>query len=284
MKNIKTYEMFISDKSESVNESLKSVVVGTMLSLSTLLSNDIKASVKTDSGPLYHRSTSLRSKLSGDYYYNVNKYPQYRDTLIKELSKIDIKDESLIKIFTHLRNDDINDLDIKSINRDLKQYCNLKSYDKLSKILNRIDNNELSNILSNINGIGNHNTEPELIILKFIKTLNMTIGSTDPKDNIKNSFTEEELIVLSLIALMLTIMTILMIKVDTINRRGGSGNFRTFTDEDKESLSDWERKRDELDKRNSDYRNSDEGKKSLSDWERKRDELDKRNSDYRNNR
>ena len=167
MKNIKTYEMFISDKSESANESLKSVVVGTMLSLSTLLSNDIKA----DSISNTKQQTSTTQ---GDKSFST--YQDLRRNLIEELKKVgDIDDASLSNVKQHLIYDPIESLNIKEVNTTLKKYCDKMGYKDLSFILSNISKIDIDSKISK-----EKYSENKKVLLGIIKTLNMD-ADTDTK-------------------------------------------------------------------------------------------------------
>jgi len=204
MKHLKTYESF----GEPTNENLKSIVAGTLLTISSLISNDIKGQqdMFDPANPIGYTNPMSPNNPSGImnpanpnslYYMNDNNtggdlyYTYYRDQMLKELSKIDIKDSTLIQIKNDLSKEDVLDVDVDKVTSELKQFCDNKGYSDLSSILGDVDDIDVDQL----NGMDKSDIEPLKKHLLEI-TYNLHRMSNDI-----NTYNIEKYICLSLLAI-----------------------------------------------------------------------------------
>ena len=204
MKHLKTYESF----GESTNENLKSIVAGTLFTISSLISKDIKGQQDMfDPGnPIGYTNPLSPNNPSGImnpanpnsiYYMNDDNtggslyYTYYRDQMLGELNKISIKDTLLSQIKNDLSKEDVLDVDVDKVTSELKQFCDSKGYTDLSSILEDVDDIDVDKL----NAMDKSDVEP---LKKHL--LNITYNLHRMSNDI-DTYNMDKYICLSLIAL-----------------------------------------------------------------------------------
>lgn len=218
MKKLKTFESFNND--EPVNESLKSVVAGTLLAITSLISKDIKGQqdMFDPTNPIGYTSPMSPNNPSGImnpanpnsiYYMNQDDnsgslyYTYYRDQILEELNAIDIKDTLLVKIKNDLSKEDVLDVDVDKVTSELKSFCNKQGYTDLSSILNDVDDIDVDKL--------NNMSEGDIKDLK--KHLIETIYNFKRMSNDIDSYNLSKYICLSLIAVLVFVILAFVIYV-----------------------------------------------------------------------
>ena len=180
MKYIKKYESF---STESVNENLKSVLAGVLLSLSTLAHADDNLFTPQN---IYTPGTLANTVIDPyDLYKNKDdnekplfEYEEDRNKILQALSKMDLKDSILIKLKGEL-SVDVEDINIKQVTQDLINYCNKNNFKDLSKILSG------ANIVIDQSNVKTVDVaEKKVHLLEIIKSLHEMESNIDANNNI----------------------------------------------------------------------------------------------------
>lgn len=218
MKRLKTFESFNND--ESVNENLKSVVAGTLLALTSLISKDAKGQQDMfDPGnPIGYTNPMSPNNPSGImnpanpnsiYYMNQDDnsgslyYTYYRDQILKELSAIDIKDTLLVQIKNDLSQEDVLDVDVDKVTAELKSFCDKQGFTDLSAILNDVDDID-------VDKLNDMNTSDIKSLKKHL--IEVTYDLKRMSDDI-DSYNLSKYICLSLIAVLVFIILAFVVAV-----------------------------------------------------------------------
>lgn len=178
MKYIKTFESY--NQSEKIDENLKSVIAGALLSLSTLLSN--KADAFGGHSSFSHTSHMLNPSNPVSPLRSYGNSDPSESEISREIDKMDIKDAELIKIKISIDDGIQSEQEFHNIVADLKKFANLKGYSNIIPILDEISlidfdrmkdskyNEELKNRLEEIIA----NLDEMKDIFKYDKELNIT--------------------------------------------------------------------------------------------------------------
>lgn len=202
MKYIKTFENH--RQSEKLDEGLKSVIAGALLSLSTIISSPVKGqndlldptnpigltnpasplSLTNPNSPMYG---GTRDPDNGPTSYDVNKIE-----ILQELDKIDIKDTTLIKVKSLIEKEPESKEDFNQILELLKEFAQNKGYtdvlpiiEEISKIdidkLNDVEYKEdakkrLQKIIIDLKEMRNYTSEQDILLWVFIGLIILSVS------------------------------------------------------------------------------------------------------------
>lgn len=202
MKYIKTFENH--RQSEKLDEGLKSVIAGALLSLSTIISSPVKGqndlldptnpigltnpasplSLTNPNSPMYG---GTRDPDDGPTSYDVNKIE-----ILQELDKIDIKDTTLIKVKSLIEKEPESKEDFNQILELLKEFAQNKGYadvlpiiEEISKIdidkLNDVEYKEdakkrLQKIIIDLKEMRNYTSEQDILLWFFIGLIILAVS------------------------------------------------------------------------------------------------------------
>lgn len=202
MKYIKTFEN--QRQSEKLDEGLKSVIAGALLSLSTIISSPVKgqndlldptnpigltnpASPLSLTNPNSLMYGGTRDPDDGPTSYDVNKIK-----ILQELDKIDIKDTTLIKVKSLIEKEPESKEDFNQILELLKEFAQNKGYtdvlpiiEEISKIdidkLNKVEYKEdakkrLQKIIIDLKEMRNYTSEQDILLWIFIGLIILAVS------------------------------------------------------------------------------------------------------------
>lgn len=199
MKYIKTFENY--RQSEKLDEGLKSVIAGALLSLSTIISSPVKGQndlldptnpigLTNPASPL--SLTNPNSLMYGDPDDGPTSYDVNKIEILQELDKIDIKDTTLIKVKSLIEKEPESKEDFNQILELLKEFAQNKGYtdvlpiiEEISKIdidkLNKVEYKEdakkrLQKIIIDLKEMRNYTSEQDILLWIFIGLIILAVS------------------------------------------------------------------------------------------------------------
>lgn len=134
MKHLKTFENY---QIETQNESLKSVILGALMTLSTLAHGQ---DLLNPANPISPLNPSNQSPSKEEIEFN-----QLREDILAEINSIRLDDSNLIKMKTELSKD-IHNIDVDKVIGELKSYCLTNNLTDLSEVMDTLSKVDISKL------------------------------------------------------------------------------------------------------------------------------------------
>jgi len=146
MKYIKTFESY--NNIESVDESMKSVISGALLGLSTLVSGPVSGkSILDPSNPMgITNPISPLNPLNNDESDELSSYDVHRVELLEELDKIDIKDANLLKVKSLIEREPSSKDEFNEILNLLRGFAESNGFNDVVPIIDSISDIDIDRI------------------------------------------------------------------------------------------------------------------------------------------
>jgi len=146
-----TFKKFESFQIEPQNESLKSILIGALMSLSTLSPGQ---DMLDPSNPIGLTSPISPLNPNSPLYYGNQKsgpskeeieFTNLRDNILSEINKVNITDSNLSKIKSDL-SQDIHKIDVDMVIVELKSFCRDNNYTDLASAMDTLSRVDISKL------------------------------------------------------------------------------------------------------------------------------------------
>ena len=145
MKYIKTFESY--SNVEKIDENLKSVISGALLSLSTLVSNPMSGkSILDPSNPIGLTNPISPLNPLNNESDELSSYDIHRVELLKELDKIDIKDVTLLKVKSLIESEPNSKDEFNEILNLLRDFAETNGFNDVVPIIDSISDIDIDRI------------------------------------------------------------------------------------------------------------------------------------------
>ena len=145
MKYIKTFESY--NNVEKVDENLKSVISGALLSLSTLISGPVSGkSILDPSNPMGITNPISPLNPLNNESDELSSYDIHRVELLEELNKIDIKDVTLLKVKSLIESEPNSKEEFNEILNLLRGFAETNGFNDVVPIIDSISDIDIDRI------------------------------------------------------------------------------------------------------------------------------------------